>query len=88
MTGPAGTYKGQDKDIHSVGLWSLILMSPSVSDNTAYHLAKAIHQAEAMMASKLKQGRFTTVKNKVNNVNANLLHPGVIKFYREQKLIQ
>lgn len=88
MTVPAGTYKGQDKDIHSVGLWSLILISPSVSDNTVYHLAKAIHQAEAMMANKLKQGRFTTAKNTVNNVDANLLHPGVIKFYREQKLIQ
>ena len=88
MTVPAGTYKGQDNDIHSIGLWSLILISPTVSENTAYQLARAIHQAEAMMANKLDQGRFTTANNTVNNVDINLLHPGVIKYYREQKLIQ
>ena len=88
MTVPAGTYKGQDNDIHSIGLWSLILISPTVSEDTAYHLAKAIHQAEAMMANKLEQGRFTTANNTVNNVDINLLHPGVIKYYREKKLIQ
>ena len=87
MTIPAGTYKGQDKDIHSVGLWSLILISPSVSEETAYHLAKAIHQSEALMANKLQQGRFTTAKNTVKNVNTSLLHPGVVKFYKEQKLL-
>ena len=87
MTVPAGTYKGQVKDIESVGLWSLILISPTVSDDKAYHLARAIHQGEALMAKKLKQGRFTTVKNTIENVDVNMLHPGVNKYYREQKLI-
>lgn len=87
MTVPVGTYKGQDKDIHSIGLWSLILISPAVSEDIAYHLAKAIHRSEAMMANKLEQGRFTKAINTVNNVDINLLHPGVIKYYREQKLI-
>lgn len=88
MIVPAGTYKGQDKDIDSIGLWSLILISPTVSEDTAYQLVKAIHQGESMMAHKLKQGRFTTVKNTLSNVDMKLLHPGVIKYYREQKLIQ
>ncbi len=88
MTVPAGTYQGQDKAIQSIGLWSLILISPSVSEDTAYHLAKAIHQSEAMMAQKLKQGVYTTARNTVENVDANLLHPGVMKYYQEQKLIK
>ena len=87
MTVPVGTYKGQDKAIHSIGLWSLILISPTVSEDIAYDLAKAIHQSEAMMADKLEQGRFTTASNTINNVDINLLHPGVVKYYREQKLI-
>ncbi len=86
MTVPAGTYKGQDKEIQSIGLWSLILMSPMVSEDTAYHLARAIHQSESMMSKKLKQGGFTTVKNTVEDVDADLLHAGVIRYYREQKL--
>ncbi len=88
MTVPAGTYKGQDKDIQSIGLWSLILISPSVSEDTAYHLAKAIHQSETMMANELKQGRFITAENTIENVDRKLLHPGVIKYYREMKLIK
>lgn len=88
MTVPAGTYKGQDKAIQSLGLWSVILISPTVSTDTAYQLAKAIHQSEAMMAEKLKQGSYTTAKNTVENVDAGLLHPGVIKYYQEQKLLK
>lgn len=88
MTVPAGTYKGQDRDIHSIGLWSLILISPNVSDATAYELARAIHEGEASMAKKLKQGQFTTATNTIQNVDSRLMHPGVIKYYRDQKLIR
>ena len=87
MVVPAGTYKGQDQDIHSIGLWSLILISPSVPEDTVYHLAKAIHQSEVVMANKLIQGRFTSASNTLENVDRKLLHPGVIKYYQEQKLI-
>ena len=88
MTVPAGTYKGQSKDIQSIGLWSLILISPTVPDSTAYQLTKAIHQAETMMEKKLKQGKFTKAKNTVENVDSALLHPGVVKYYREPNLIK
>jgi len=88
MTVPAGTYNGQDKDIHSVGLWSLILISPSVSDDVAYHLAKALHQGETMMAKTLKQGQYTTAKNTRLNVNIDLLHPGVKKYFLEKNLFK
>ena len=88
MTVPAGTYRGQDKDINSIGLWSLILISPEVSVATAYELARAIHEGEATMATKLKQGQFTTAKNTIQNVDSKLLHPGVIKYYRDQNLMK
>ena len=87
MTVPAGSYKGQARDIHSIGLWSLILISPEVSDTIAYELARAIHQAEALMAKKLKQGQFTTASNTILNVDRKLLHPGVIQYYRDRKLM-
>lgn len=88
MTVPAGIYKGQARDIQSIGLWSLILISPKVSDTVAYELAAAIHQGEALMAKKLKQGQFTKTKNTILNVDRKLLHPGVIKYYRDRKLMR
>lgn len=88
MTVPAGTYKGQNEDIHSIGLWSLILISPKVPDDTAYELARAIHEGEAMLARELAQGRYTTAENTLRNVDRQLLHPGVVRYYRDQNLIQ
>ena len=88
MTVPAGTYKGQTNAIHSIGLWSLILISPEVPEKTAYELAKSLHLGQAGLAKKLKQGRYTTVGNTLKNVDRNLLHPGVLKYYRDINLIK
>ena len=44
MTVPADKFKEHEKENNSIGLWSLILISPKVTDITAYELARAIHQ--------------------------------------------
>ncbi len=87
MSVPAGTYRGQDSQIDSVGLWSLILIRPEVPASTAYRLAKAIHGGEQALAGRLAQGRYTTAKNTVNEVPSERLHPGAAQFYREAGLL-
>lgn len=87
MSVPAGTYKGQDKQIESVGLWSLILARPDVPDDVIYRLARAIHKGEAALAKRLKQGAYTTATNTVKQVTVERLHPGALKYYREAGLI-
>jgi TRAP transporter TAXI family solute receptor len=88
MTVPAGTYRGQDEPIESVGLWSLILIRPDVSDELAYRLARAIHQGEKALAERLDQGRYTTAENTVEYVPADRLHPGAARYYRELGLMR
>ncbi len=83
MTVPAGTYKGQEKDVHSVGLWSLILVSPDLDDETAYRLARAIHRGHEALVHRLPQGRYTQAVNTVKYAPAQRLHPGAAKYYRE-----
>lgn len=87
MTVPAGTYKGQDQDIHSIGLWSLILVRPDLEDETVYRLASAIHRGHGMLVERLAQGRYTDAANTVENVPAGRLHQGAAKFYRELGLL-
>ena len=87
MSVPAGTYKGQVAPIDSVGLWSLILVRPDLPDEVVYRLAQAIHQGEAAMTKRLKQGSYTTAKNTVAQVAVERLHPGAIRYYREAKLL-
>jgi len=90
MSVPAGTYKGQNRQIDSVGLWSLILVRPDLPEEVAYRLARAIHRGEGAMAKRLKQGRYTTVENTLAQVPAERLHTGAALYDREgwsQKLV-
>lgn len=87
MSVPANTYKGQSQQIDSIGLWSLILIKPSVSEETAYQLVKALHEAEATLGKGLKQAKYTTVKNTLDAIPKEQLHPGVIRYYKERGLV-
>lgn len=88
MAVPANTYKGQNKQIDSIGLWSLILIKPTVPEDTAYQLVKTLHLAEAKLAQGLKQARYTTIKNTLDAVPHEQLHPGVIRYYKERGLLR
>ncbi|MBT8428285.1 MAG: TAXI family TRAP transporter solute-binding subunit [Gammaproteobacteria bacterium] len=88
MTVPAGTYRGQDSQIESVGLWSLILIRPEVPDAVAFRLAAAMHKGEQALAGRLAQGRYTTLQNTVNEVPPERLHPGAARYYRETRQLR
>ncbi|MFM1891359.1 MAG: hypothetical protein RLZ44_436 [Pseudomonadota bacterium] len=87
MSVPAGTYQGQTERIDSVGLWSLILVRPDLSEATAYRLAQAIHGGAQLLASRLPQGRYTTAENTVAEVPEERLHPGAARYYRDAGLL-
>jgi TRAP transporter TAXI family solute receptor len=87
MTVPAGTYAGQDTDIHSVGLWSLILVRPGLDNELAYRLARAIHMGHAELTARLPQGRYTQAANTVRYAATERLHPGALQYYREIGLL-
>jgi TRAP transporter TAXI family solute receptor len=86
MSVPAGTYRGQQHDIDSVGLWSLVLTRADLPDALAYRLAQAIHRGERALAAQLAQGRYSSAANTVAQVAADRLHPGVARYLREAGL--
>ena len=88
MSVPAGTYRGQTRNIESVGLWSLILIHPKTPDEIAYQLARAMHRGEAALAAKLQQGAYTKAANSIAHVPVSQLHPGVVRYYREVGLLR
>ncbi len=83
MTVPAGTYKGQDVPIDSVGLWSLILVRPGLPDAVVYRLARAMHRGEEALGRRIEQGRYATAQNTLEQVPAARLHPGALRYWRE-----
>lgn len=89
LTVPAGSYPGQDQPIQSVGSWSFVLARPSLPDDTAYRLARALHKGEGTIASKLAQARETTAANTAAAApKRELIHPGVLRYLTEIGLVK
>jgi TRAP transporter TAXI family solute receptor len=80
---PPGSFPGQNEPIVSVGSWSFILTRPTLPDDVAYRLARALHQGEAAIAKRLPQARETTAANTAGAAKRELLHPGVLKYLKE-----
>ncbi len=81
---PAGTYPGQDAAIQSVGSWSFVLARPTLQDEVAYKLIRAVHRGEAAMAKRLPAAAETTAANTwVAAPKQDLIHPGVMRYLRE-----
>lgn len=89
VTLPANSYAGQDQALPSVGSWSFVLARPSLPDDVAYRLARALHRGEPALAKLLPQARETTAANTVAAApRLELLHPGVARYLREQGLLK
>ena len=89
LTVPPNSYPGQTEPIVSVGSWSFIMAAPSLSDDVAYRLAKALHRGEAALAARLPQARETTAANTVAAApRVALIHPGVQRYLREAGLLR
>jgi TRAP transporter TAXI family solute receptor len=85
---PAGSYPGQPEAIASVGSWSFVLARPTLPDDVAYRLARALHQGEVALGVRLEQARETTMANTLAAApRRDLIHPGVLRYMREIGLV-
>jgi TRAP transporter TAXI family solute receptor len=81
---PAGSYPGQDAPLASVGSWPFVAARASLPEDVAYRLARALHKAEAVFASRLSQARETSLANTLAAAPSKaLIHPGVLAYMRE-----
>ena len=84
LTVPANSYPNQTAPIDSMGSWSFILVRQSLPDDVAYRLARTLHGIEAAFCQKLAQACETTAVNTVAAApKPELIHPGVLKYFRE-----
>jgi TRAP transporter TAXI family solute receptor len=84
ITVPAGAYPGQKEPVNSVGSWSYILARTDLPDDTAYRLAKALHNGHPALMKRLDQAKETTPQSTLAAApSAEQIHPGVQKHLRE-----
>ncbi len=89
LTVPAGSYKGQDRALVSVGSWSYILARPGLSEEKVYLFARALYRAVPALARLLAQAGETTPDNTLaTSPSLQHIHPGVLRYYREIGLLK
>src|SRR5690349_22480558 len=89
LTVPAGSYPKQAEPIASLGSWSFVLTREDLPDDVAYRLAKTLHGVEATFCKQLAQACETTAANTVAAApKPELIHPGVMKYFREIGIIK
>src|SRR5712691_363254 len=89
VTLPAGSYAGQDAPVQALGSWSLVLARPSLPDEAAYKLARALHKGESALGAKLEQAKESTLANTLAAApRQDLIHPGVLRYMREAGILR
>jgi len=88
MNVPAGSYPGQDSAITALGSYSLVLASPSLPEDVAYRLARALHKGKSVIAARHAQGGESTLENTLAAApQQNLIHAGVLQYMREAGIL-
>ncbi len=89
ITLPAGSYPGQDTPVATLGSWAFVLAAPSLPEDVAYRIARALHKGEAAIGAKLAQARESTLANTLAAApRQDLIHPGVLKYMREAGVLR
>jgi TRAP transporter TAXI family solute receptor len=84
LTVPAGSYPNQNVPIDALGSWSFVLARENLPDDVAYRLARSLHDVESTFCKKLAQACETTAANTIAAApSPELIHPGVLKYFRE-----
>jgi len=89
ITLPAGSYPGQDAPVATLGSWAFVLAAPSLPDDVAYRIARALHKGDASIGAKLAQAKESTLANTLAAApRQDLIHPGVLKYMREAGILR
>lgn len=82
LTIPAGSFKGQDEAIATVGSWSFILARPGLPDAVVFRLVEAIDRGRDALAQRYRQGRESDPRNLPSAVPSAWLHPGTAAYLK------
>jgi len=79
----AGTYPGQTKDINTIAQPNLLVVTKDTPEETVYQLTKTIYENLPFLNSVHKATKAMSLNKAIAGLPMPL-HPGAIRFYKEQ----
>jgi TRAP transporter TAXI family solute receptor len=84
---PAGTYPGQDQDVHTFTTPGPMAINKDIPEETAYEIVKAVHQNQAKLAASV-HAAFSLWRFDPSVGALAPLHPGAARYYKEIGLLK
>lgn len=79
---PAGTYKGLDSAVNSIGASTILVVNETMTDDDAYHIVKGVIDNLGKLTPVHGAVRSLTVE-KMSKIAGIAMHPGAAKAYKE-----
>lgn len=86
ITIPAGTYKGIDYDVNSLQLWTALMVSPDMPEDTVYEIVKTLMENVEEFQAVHSVGKDITLETAAKSPIP--LHPGAKKYYEEKGVLE
>lgn len=83
---PAGTYRGQDRDVHTVAIDNLLVCRADVPADLIYRITRTLHEGLPVLAAAHPSGRHINTED--GPATPIPLHEGAKRFYRERELFR
>ncbi|MCL2380992.1 MAG: TAXI family TRAP transporter solute-binding subunit [Treponema sp.] len=79
---PAGTYRGIDRPVRSIGIQDILVVSQDMDEELVYQITKSIYESLAF----LRQVHPSLAEMSFDGFRHSLvpLHPGALRFYQER----
>jgi TRAP transporter TAXI family solute receptor len=78
-----GTYKGIDEDITTTGSLATICVRAELPDTVVYNMIKTLFEKKADIVKVHEKGNTINLKNATDGFSIPI-HPGALKYYKEQ----
>jgi hypothetical protein len=83
---PAGTYRGQDGDVSTLGVDNILVCREDLPEELVYQLTKVLFEALGSLATSDPAARL--IDPEQGPTTPIPLHPGAARFYREREILR
>lgn len=81
---PAGTYKGQEADVMTLTVKSMLVVSGDLDEELAYQLTKQIYENHDRVVAAHNVGQYITIDTALDGMSVPV-HPGAQRYFDEMK---
>lgn len=86
---PAGTYRNQDEDVHTVAVANLLIVRNDLPEDLVYNLVKTMYGNQSLLVESHSAMAAFKPEDGLNGITGVVdLHPGAARFFREQGILE